>query len=80
MDNQSPRAKIVWVYYIWHIHRAAATAGSIIIAESGVMFRPQGSILLSQGCIFGNSQLQHRETENFAMEWPIPSSPGQLSV
>ena len=32
--------------HIWHIHRAAVTAGRI---------------LLSQGCIFGNSQLQHRE-------------------
>ena len=35
-----------------------------------------GSILLSQGCKFGNSQLQHREMENFcSMEWPIFPSP-----
>ena len=36
-----------------------------------------GSILLSQGCIFGNSQMHYRETGifAFAMKWPILPSP-----
>ena len=41
--------------HIWHIHRAAATAGSILVSQ-GCIFQPQGSILLSQGCIFSTAR------------------------
>ena len=37
--------------YFWHIHRATATAGNILLSQ-GCIFQPQESILLSQGCIF----------------------------
>ena len=46
------------------------------IAESGVYISTAGSILLSQWCIFGNSQLQHRETEFFLfLQWNGQFSP-----
>ena len=41
--------------HIWHIDRAAATAGSILLSQ-GCIFQPQGSILLSQGCIFSTAR------------------------
>ena len=41
--------------HIWHIDRAAATAGSILLSQ-GYIFQPQGSILLSQGCIFSTAR------------------------
>ena len=40
---------------IWHIDRAAATVGSILLSQ-GCIFQPQGSILLSQGCIFSTTR------------------------
>ena len=41
--------------HIWHIDRAAATAGSILLSQ-GCIFQPQGSILLGQGCIFSTAR------------------------
>ena len=41
--------------HIWHIHRAAATAGSVLLSQ-GCIFQLQGSILLSQGCIFSTAR------------------------
>ena len=41
--------------HIWHIDRAAATAGSILLSQ-GCIFQPQGSILLSQGCMFSTAR------------------------
>ena len=76
--------------HIWHIDRAAATAGSILLSQECI-FQPQGSILLSQGCIFSTAReyiaesgvyiwqsvitAAQRNGFCFAMEWPIPPSP-----
>ena len=50
-----------------------STACREYIAESGVYILTAGSILLSQGCIFGNKRLstEKRKTFVFAMEGPI---------
>ena len=50
-------------------------------AESGgVYFQLQGSILLSQRCVFGNSELQHTETEKFWFCNRMANSPQVLTI
>ena len=66
--------------HIGHIHRAAATAGTILLSQ-GCIFQQQGSILhIAESGVYIWQIIHNCSTEKrkiffvFAMEWPIPPS------
>ena len=68
--------------HIWHIDRAAATAGSILlsqecIAESGVYISTAREYIAESGVYIWQSVITAAQRNGFcfAMEWPIPPSP-----